>query len=432
MLRKLLDKFHPLFDKGGKLEKLFPLYEANDTFLYTPGEITGSNTHVRDSLDLKRMMSMVIVALIPCVFFACYNTGYQANHIVEQAQAVNPDYVPDGWRFAVLDQLGIAYNKTGSYLSIGSLIPCLLHGILYFLPLYIVTMAAGGIAEVVFTIIRGHEVNEGFLVTGMLFPLTLPPTLPLWQCALGIIFGVVIGKEVFGGTGRNFMNPALTGRAFLYFAYAPRMSGATAWTGIDGYSGATTLGRLAENGRPENITEAIKTIPGAVDGISVGPVNANFTWFDAFLGNMQGSLGETSTLACLIGAFILIAAGIGSWRIMSGVVIGAVALATLFQVVGSDTNPMFNLGPGWHLILGGFAFGTVFMATDPVSAAMTNKGKWIYGILIGLMTVLIRVVNIGFPEGIMLAILFGNVFAPLIDYFVVQANIKRRVARNAA
>ena len=247
-------------------------------------------------------------------------------------------------------------------------------------------------------------------MTGMLFPLTLPPTIPLWQVALGIAFGVIIGKEVFGGTGRNFMNPALTARAFLYFAYPAQISGDQVWTAVDGFSGATPLGHMAANG---------------MSGLDV-------SFGQAFLGFMQGSMGETSTLACLIGAAILIISGIGSWRIMLAVVAGTMVFGTLFSFIQSETNPMFGIAPHWHLVLGGFAFGTVFMATDPVSASMTDRGKWFYGFLIGAMTVLIRVVNPAFPEGIMLAILFGNVFAPLIDYFVVQANIKRRLARNAA
>jgi Na+-transporting NADH:ubiquinone oxidoreductase subunit B len=306
-----------------------------------------------------------------------------------------------------MEHVGLGYAP-GSFLS------CFVHGGLYFLPVYIVTMTVGGLWEVLFAIVRRHEINEGFLVTGMLFPLTLPPTIPLWQVALGISFGVVIGKEIFGGTGRNFLNPALTARAFLYFAYPAQISGDAVWVALDGYTGATTLGVMA------------------TADPAVGLDAINVTWLQAFLGTISGSMGETSTLGCMIGAAILIATGIGSWRIMTGVLAGGMGFSALFWAIGSDTNAMFSLPPWWHLVIGGYAFGLVYMATDPVSAAMTQTGKWFYGILIGAMTILIRVINPAFPEGIMLAILFGNVFAPLIDYFVVQANIKRRLARYAA
>ena len=260
---------------------------------------------------------------------------------------------------------------------------------------------------------RGHEVNEGFFVTSILFSLILPPTIPLWEVALGISFGVVIGKEVFGGTGKNFLNPALTGRAFLFFAYPAQMSGDAIWTAVDGFSGATPLSLAAA---------------GGVDAI----LAQNITWFDAFIGQIQGSVGEVSTLAIAAGGLVLIIAKIAAWRIVAGVFLGMAATATLFNLIGSDTNPMFALPFYWHLVLGGFAFGMFFMATDPVSASMTNKGKWYFGALIGLMVVLIRVVNPAFPEGMMLAILFANLFAPLIDNFVVQANIKRRMARDVS
>jgi Na+-transporting NADH:ubiquinone oxidoreductase subunit B len=269
----------------------------------------------------------------------------------------------------------------------------------------------GGFWEVLFAMKRGHEVNEGFFVTSILFSLILPPTVPLWQVALGISFGVVIGKEVFGGTGKNFLNPALTGRAFLFFAYPAQMSGDAIWTAVDGFSGATPLGLAAA---------------GGVDAI----LAANVTWMDAFLGSIQGSIGEVSTLAIMIGGAVIVYARIAAWRIVAGVFLGMVAMSTLFNLIGSETNPMFGLPFYWHLVLGGFAFGMFFMATDPVSASMTNTGKWAFGALIGVMVVLIRVVNPAFPEGMMLAILFANLFAPLIDNFVVQANIKRRLARN--
>ena len=425
-LRNLLDKVEPHFTKGGKLERLYPLYEALDTFLYTPGEVTKSTAHVRDSLDMKRMMSMVVVALVPTIFMALYNTGYQANLLIEAGRGKPVD----SWRNAVLQTLGYADYDPNNFIG------CLLHGALWFLPLYIVTMTVGGTFEVIFSIIRRHEVNEGFLVTGMLYPLTLSPTTPLWIAAGGIAFGVVIGKEIFGGTGKNFLNPALTARAFVYFAHAPFLSGDVntqgngVWVsalakGVDGFSGATTLGVMADT---RLHADGVMSPTEAMSAVSNG--FWDITWSDCFLGFIQGSMGETSALACLIGAAILIATGIGSWRIMIGVVIGALATSSLLYFFRSSLGmPTAYIPPHWHLVIGGFAFGTVYMATDPVSAAMTDIGKWWYGILIGLMTILIRVVNPAFAEGIMLAILFANVFAPVIDYFVIQANIKRREAR---
>lgn len=284
-------------------------------------------------------------------------------------------------------------------------------GASYWLPIYLVTFIVGGIWEAVFAIIRGHEINEGFFVTSILFSLTLPPTIPLWQVALGISFGIVIGKEVFGGTGKNFLNPALTGRAFLFFAYPAQISGNAVWTAADGYSGATPLTLAAE---------------GGVDAIQA----AGIEWSHAFFGAIPGSIGETSALACVMGAVMLLYTRIASWRIMLGVLLGMVATSWMFNLAGSATNPMYAMPWYWHLVLGGYLFGLVYMATDPVSAAMTNTGKWIYGALIGLMVVLIRVINPAFPEGMMLAVLFGNLFAPVIDWFVVQANIRRRAQRN--
>ena len=402
-LRKFLDQIKPLFEKGGKLEKYYYVYDATDTFLYTPDEVTTTAPHVRDSLDLKRMMVVVVWALTPCVLMAMWNTGYQAN-LAMQAMNIG---AAAGWRGAVLTGLGIGYDPASLWANF-------IHGALYFVPLYIVTMVVGGIWEVIFASVRKHEMHEGFLVTGLIFPLTLPPSLPLWQAAVGISFGVVIGKELFGGTGRNFLNPALAGRAFLYFAYPVQNSGDSVWTAVDGFSGATPLGALA------------------TADVSTGMEAINVTWSQAFLGTMQGSLGETSTLACLIGAVILIVAGVGSWRTMLSMLLGGMAFAGLLNFIGSDTNPMFQMSPMWHLVVGGFAFGLVFMATDPVSSAMTETGKWFYGALIGIMTILIRVINPAYPEGVMLAILLGNVFAPLIDYFVLQSNIKRRLERNGA
>ncbi len=386
------------FEKGGKLEKLYPIYEMIDTFVFTPKDVAKGSVHVRDAIDLKRTMITVVVALLPCILMALYNTGYQANKVISSMVTT-----PTGWRADIMLTLGLSYNPT-------SVISNFFHGFLYFFPIFLVTQIAGGICEVIFATVRKHEINEGFLVTGMLFPLTLPPTIPLWQVAVGIIFGVVIGKEVFGGTGKNFLNPALTARAFLYFAYPAQISGDAVWTAVDGYTGATSLGQAALGG--------------------VSAISASFQ--DAFIGLVPGSMGETSALGALIGAIILIIAGIGSWRIMLSIVLSAVGFTFLLNAIGSETNMMFSVTPMWHLVIGGFAFGTVFMATDPVSASMTYKGHWFYGALIGFMTILVRVINPAFPEGIMLAILFANCFAPLIDYFVVQSNVKRRLARAKA
>jgi Na+-transporting NADH:ubiquinone oxidoreductase subunit B len=440
MLRQLLDKVEPLFHKGGPLEILYPLYEANDTFLYTPGEVAKGKTHIRDAIDTKRMMSMVILALLPCIFMACYNTGYQAQKTIGLTGYTPPihdvaEMIWSGsWRYAALDVIGVdvaGQAKDAGFMSPSTILPCFIHGLLFFLPVYIVCMAVGGTCELIFSVIRGHEINEGFLVTGMLFPLTLPATIPLWQVAVGIAFGVVIGKEIFGGTGRNFLNPALTARAFLYFAYPKQISGDKVWTAVgtfgetatsdavDGYSGATMLGYVA-NAKEGTISEVITQM--GVD------TTASTSWLQCFIGNMHGSMGETSTLACLIGAVILIATGVGSWRTMAGVVAGMVVFSLMLMPFSA---PIMNLGPFWHLVIGGFAFGTVFMSTDPVSSAMTNEGRIIYGLLIGFLTVLVRAINPAFPEGIMLAILFANVFAPLIDWFVVDRNIKRREARYA-
>ena len=420
LLRSTLDRVEPLFQKGGSLERLYPLYEAVDTFLYTPGDVTHGASHVRDGMDLKRMMITVVIALSPCIYMACWNTGYQANTAIASAIAGGvsaEDIVAEqGWRLNVLTQMGFDLAAGPGWLF------NVLHGALYFIPVFLVTNAIGGGWEVLFGVIRRHDINEGFLVTGMLFPLTLPPTIPLWQVALGISFGVVFAKEVFGGTGKNFLNVALTSRAFLYFAYPAQIIGSDVWVAYspDALTGATLL---TEMGSVTDVTPTAFVDKAAQLGL---------TWTDAFVGWIPGSMGETSTLACIFGAAFLILTGVGSWRIMAGVLIGALGLATMLNGVTSTTNAVFQIPAHWHLAVGGLAFGLVFMATDPVSAAMTEKGKWIYGILIGVMTILIRVVNPAFPEGIMLAILFGNVFAPVIDYFVVQQNIKRRMVRNGA
>jgi len=387
-----MDRIAPHFEANGKLAPIYPLFEAIDTALYTPGTVTAGPSHVRDGLDLKRIMTTVwLCAFIPA-FAGCYFIGLYAN---EAMQALGTTSV-DNWRGIFLDVL-ISYDPNSFW-------DCLVHGLAYFLPLYIVVFATGIAFELWFATKRGHEINEGFFVTSILFTLTLPATTPLWMAAVGITFGVVIGKEVFGGTGKNFLNPALTGRAFLYFAYPAQMSGDAIWVAVDGYTRATALGNAA-----------------------IGE-NYGVEFWDAFLGFMPGSMAETSTLAIIIAAIILVANRIASWRIILGCLIGLIAASLLFNSIES-TNPMFAMPFHWHIVLGGFAFGAVFMATDPVSAAMTDVGRLLYGILIGVMCVLIRVVNPAFPEGMMLAILFGNLFAPLIDHFVVQANIKRRLAR---
>ncbi|MCA0938284.1 NADH:ubiquinone reductase (Na(+)-transporting) subunit B [Yangia mangrovi] len=396
-LRNFFDRIEPQFLKGGRFEKYFPVYEMVESFIYTPKTVTTVAPHARSYIDMKRIMTYVVIATIPCILFGMYNTGLQTNMAIAE-------YGASGWRAAIIDALGIGFNPANPLANI-------LHGLLYFLPIYIVTLIAGGIFEVIFAVVRGHEVNEGFLVTSMLYTLIMPASAPLWQVALGIIFGVVIGKEVFGGTGKNFLNPALVGRAFLYFAYPAQMSGDRVWTPVDGFSGATALSVSASDG--------VASLPA--HGIS---------WMDAFVGTIQGSFGETSTIACLLGLAFLLATKIANWRLIVGCLAGMIGFSALLNVIGSDTNPMFAMPWYWHLVVGGYAFGLVFMVTEPVSASHTNVGRYIYGALIGFMVVMIRVINPAFPEGMMLAILFGNVFAPLIDYFVVQANIKRRAKRN--
>ncbi len=403
-LRSFLDRQAHHFEKGGRFERLYPLWEAADTFFYTPASVTHGGSHVRDAIDLKRMMMMVVIAALPCVFMAMFNTGLQANLAIDPAKAA----ALEGWRHDVIRLLGVGYSPA-------SFIANFTHGLLYFLPLYIVTMVVGLTWEVLFAVVRKVEVNEGFFVTGILFPLILPPTTPLWQAALGISFGVVIAKEVFGGTGMNFINPALAARAFLFFAYPAEISGDKVWTAVpagsavDGFSGATLLGQMR-----------VMTGPFEVQG---------FSWWNAFVGLEPGSMGETSALACLLGAVLILVTKVGSWRTMAAVALGTMAMAGLFNAIGSSTNPWFGVPFWWHMVLGGWAFGTVFMATDPVTSPFSERGKWIYGLMIGAMIVLIRVVNPAYPESVMLVILFMNVMAPVIDYGFVKANIRRRLAR---
>jgi Na+-transporting NADH:ubiquinone oxidoreductase subunit B len=394
-LRKLLDNLEHHFTEGGRFQSWYALYEAADTIFYSPGSVTKSTAHIRDGIDLKRIMITVWFAAFPAMFYGMYNLGFQATDVMAAGASV------DGWHGWLIELLG-GYDASNLW-------HCFWYGAVFFIPIYAVTFVVGGFWEVLFAMKRGHEVNEGFFVTSILFALICPPDIPLWQVAIGISFGVVIGKEVFGGTGKNFLNPALTGRAFLYFAYPAQLSGDTVWVAVDGYTAATPLSLVASDG--------------------MAALQAQIPWMDAFTGAIPGSVGETSTLAILIGGVILLASRIASWRIITGVFLGMVVLSTFLNMVGSDSNLAFAMPWYWHLVTGGFAFGMIFMATDPVSGAMTNGGKWMFGILVGLMTVLIRVINPAFPEGIMLAILFANLFAPLMDNFVVQANIKRRLAR---
>jgi Na+-transporting NADH:ubiquinone oxidoreductase subunit B len=404
--RALLDRVGHNFERGGRYERFYPLWEAADTFFYTPALRTRRDAHVRDAMDLKRMMMIVVIACIPCVLMAMWNTGWQAN------LALDPTKLADlpGWRHAVIRAFGVGYSPE-------SVLACFVHGALYFLPLYIVTMVVGLAWEVGFAIVRKLEVNEGFFVTGLLFPLILPPTTPLWQAALGISFGVIFAKELFGGTGMNFVNPALAARAFLFFAYPAFLSGDRVWTAVpqgfavDGFSGATLLSQWRQ----------------ATEPLALG----SHDWWIAFLGLEPGSMGETSALAALIGAGILIVTGVGSWRTMAAVTLGTIAMATTFNWIGSSTNPYFAVPFWWHMVAGGWAFATAFMATDPVTSPFTDRGKWIYGFLIGAFIVLIRVVNPAYPESTMLVILFMNVVAPIIDYYLVKANIKRRAKRRA-
>ena len=396
-IRKILDDLEPQFHEGGKYQKMYPLYEAIDTFFYRPGSVTKTTAHVRDGMDLKRIMITVWVCTFPAMFFGMWNIGYQANTAIAGGLDLT-----ENWRHVFISMF--AGNDPSSIWD------NFWYGFWHFVPVYAVTFIVGGFWEVLFATVRKHEVNEGFFVSSVLFALIVPPTIPLWQVALGITFGIVVGKEVFGGTGKNFLNPALTGRAFLYFAYPAAMSGDEVWTAVDGFSGATPLS-LAQDG-----------------GVSQ-MVDGGIEWTSAFLGTIQGSMGETSTLLVLAGGAVLLIMGIANWRIVAGVMVGMILTSTLFNMVGSETNPLMEVPWYWHLVLGGFAFGMMFMATDPVSASMTNLGKWWFGGLIGVMTVLIRVVNPAFPEGIMLAILFANIFAPLIDFYVVKGNIKRRAAR---
>lgn len=399
----LHDKVRPLFGKGGKFESVGPIFDAADTFAFTPAEETHKGSHIRDAIDMKRLMVTVIYALLPCFFFGVWNAGHQYN-IANTGES--------GWIFAKF----ISELMSGG--PVAKLSADLLRGSIIVLPLVVVSYAVGGFWEVLFSCIRKHPINEGLLVTGFLFPLILPPTIPLWQAALGISFGVVIGKEVFGGTGMNVVNPALLSRAFLFFAYSKQMTG-NVWvahgTTVDAVTGATPLGILFASPKGSDAVQAIS--------------NGHFDFMRMFIGNMPGSIGETSTIACLIGAAVLLITGVASWRIMVAAVAGLLSTGLLAKAFGSSA--MSQLPVYDHLVAGGFAFGIIFMATDPVSAAATKLGKWIYGFLIGALVIVVRVFNAGFPEGVMLSILFMNLMAPLIDSFVVDHHIRTRRKRRA-
>ncbi|TKE91950.1 NADH:ubiquinone reductase (Na(+)-transporting) subunit B [Vibrio sp. F12] len=410
-LKKRLEDVAPRFEAGGKYEKLYPVYEAFATIFYTPGNVNRGITHVRDSIDLKRIMILVWLATFPAMFWGMYNVGQQAvmGLTATYSGAELASIIDSSWR------LSWAFGSADAIVSSGWGSQMFL-GALYFLPVYATVFVVGGCWEVLFAVVRKHEVNEGFFVSSVLFALILPPTIPLWQAALGITFGIVVAKELFGGTGRNFLNPALAGRAFLYFAYPANMSGGLVWVAADGYSGATPLSQWYEGGS----SSLINNMTGEA-----------ITWMDAFIGNIPGSMGEVSSLLIMLTGVILIVMKIASWRIVAGVIVGLVVTSSLMNWIGSETNSMFSMPFYWHFVLGGVAFGTFFMATDPVSAAFTNQSKWAYGILIGVMTVGIRVLNPAYPEGIMLAILFANLFAPLFDFVVKEQNIKRRQKRTA-
>ncbi len=388
-LLHIIEKLKPNFEKDGKYPKLKPLFESFETFLFVPAATApAKGAHIRDAIDLKRTMSIVVIALLPALLFGIWNAGFW--HF--KSQGIDATFLQE-----------------------------VVHGLIKVIPLVIVSYAAGLGTEFLFVYLKGKEIEEGFLVSGMLIPLIVPVDVPLWMLAIATVFAVIIGKEVFGGTGMNIVNPALLARAFLFFAYPSKMSGDKIWISefssgegiVDGFSGATILGELAT----------------APDQAAFNALHDKYSIADMFFGFIPGSVGETSAFAILIGAAILLYTGVGSWRIMLSGLLGGLAMGLLLNLVATPTNPYMSLPFYEHIFLGGFAFGLVFMATDPVTAAQTNMGKLIYGFLIGVMSIIIRVLNPAYPEGVMLAILLMNVFAPLIDHYVVQANIKRRLKR---
>jgi len=398
-LYKQLEKIKPLFEEGGKLEKLYPVYDGFETFLFVPGHTAHSGSHIRDGVDLKRTMITVVIALLPCLLFGMWNTGH--HHY-----------------FAIGEMMGLNEGLWEKFLF----------GLLKVLPIIVVSYGVGLGVEFAFCVIKKHQINEGFLVSGMLIPLIVPADIPLWMVAVATVFAVIIGKEVFGGTGMNILNPALTARAFLFFAYPTLMSGEKVWHAdelfsgtVDAVTGATPMGNLAELVKLDKGAERATEIWGTIaDG-------GMYSLSNSFWGFIPGSIGETSAFCCLLGAALLLITGIGSWRIMLSMFVGGYAMAWLFNVWGY--NMFMEVDPLHQLMLGGFMFGMVFMATDPVSATQTNTGKWIYGFFCGFFAIMIRVFNPAYPEGVMMAILFMNVMAPLIDHYVIQANINRRLKR---
>ena len=400
VIRNFFDNQKPNFSPGGKREKYFPLYDVFENLFFLSKNKTTNPIHVRDAIDIQRVMAIVWISTFPAMFFGMYNIGSQS---LEYLSLINSQNTGD-WHHYLISPVG--YNPD-------NFINKFWFGAMYFMPIYAVTFIVGFAWEMLFAIIRKHEINEGFFVSSVLFALSCPPDIPLWQAALGITFGIVIGKEIFGGTGKNFLNPALTGRSFLYFAYPSQLSGDKVWvSGItdngivpNGYSGATPLGLAAENG--------------------VIGIEERYTWSQSFFGGIPGSVGETSLIAIALGAMILLMTRIASYRIILGTLLGMFVMSSIFNQIDSD-NPMFSIPFYWHLVIGSFAFGLVFMATEPVSGSATNTGRWIYGFVIGVTVILIRVINPAFPEGMMLAILFGNLLAPVIDHLVVSSNIKKR------
>jgi len=399
-LKDIVEKLEPQFEKGGKFEKLWPLFDGFATFLFVPGHATNKGSHIRDSIDLKRTMVLVILALVPCLLFGIWNTGHQY------------------------------YAALGQYTALGDgFLDKIMFGSWKVLPLVVVSYAVGLGVEFLFCIIKRHSIQEGFLVSGMLIPLCMPVDVPLWMVAIATIFAVVIGKEVFGGTGMNILNPALTARAFLFFAYPTKMSGNSVWIAnsgeisqqVDGFTGATALGDLASTVGVDKGSDAVAGVMTQFGS------EGTYSMMNSFLGFIPGSIGETSALACLLGAALLIFTGIGSWKIMLSMLIGGLSMGWIFNLAGS--NAFMDVNPVHQLLIGGFMFGMVFMATDPVSAAQTETGKWIYGFFAGFLGIMIRVFNPAYPEGIMMAILFMNVMAPLIDHYVIQSNISRRQKR---
>ena len=396
-LRNLFDKSKPLFEGKGRFARFFPLFDVFENLFYSSERKTSGLTHVRDGSDIQRVMVVVWLATFPTMFFGMYNIGYQALSALEAINLAGAEHVKD-WHWPLVQLF--------SGLDPNSILDCIAYGAIYFIPIYLVTFFVGIAWEMIFAVVRQHEISEGAFVTTVLFALSCPPDAPLWQVALGISVGLVIGKEIFGGTGKNFLNPALTGRAFLYFAYPASWSGDMSWVAVDGYTAATMLGISAQDG--------YANMPDT------------FTWSNAFFGLVPGSIGETSTVAILMGLAILLITKIASYRIVGGIILGTIATTYLFNLIGSDTNPMFQMPFWWHMVMGGYAFGLVFMATEPVSGSHTNAGRWIYGFVIGFMVIMIRVLNPAYPEGMMLAILFGNLLSPLIDHFVVSRNISYR------